>query len=291
MGCRPEWPSNNPSQGLVDALWDQIEAYWHDDPRQRPAALTVLQFLQRLSQERTQEKSQEPQEFQDLQESLEHVDDDGWDYMEDASELRPKEPLSLSGSTLVDDSIDPFFPGAKRDPSKSRRAWVGKRVRDLLHLSKSGLTTAESVGKPKPEAEIVHKHEEDAQVSDGSVPYLTSEPIPSGKRLKKVVITVVSKDQGWSSYSEDHGTYRNTWTWFELSVGRPSDEGFVERWRGEVVRNLHAHGEFKEHTIQILDKGLYEKAESGDVLTVWAHAQFPGWRNTVKKVMIRYVVE
>jgi hypothetical protein len=36
------------------------------------------------------------------------------------------------------------------------------------------------------------------QVSDGSV-----------SKLKKVVITVVSKDQGWSSYPDDHGTYRN----------------------------------------------------------------------------------
>jgi hypothetical protein len=66
----------------------------------------------------------------------------------------------------------------------------------------------------------------------------------------------------------------------------------VEKWRDEVVRNLHAHGEFKEHTVVIWDKRLlYEKAESGDFLTVWAHARYPGWRNTVRKVTIRYVVE
>jgi len=57
-----------------------------------------------------------------------------------------------------------------------------------------------------------------------------------------------------------------------------------------VVRNLHAHREFKEHTIEVSDRGLYEKAESGDVLTVWAVAKFPGWRNTVKSVTIRHVV-
>jgi len=160
----------------------------------------------------------------------------------------------------------------------------------LLHLSKHDSTTAETVEKRKPEMELVDRRAETAYVSDGSISYLTSKPIPSGKKLTKVVITVVSKDQGWSNFPEDHGTYRGSWTWFELSVGS-SSEVPGEKWRGEVVRNLHAHGDFKKHTIEISDKGLYEKAESGDVLTVWAHAQFGGWKNTVKKVTIRYVVE
>lgn len=102
MGHRPEFPLNNPSRGLVDALWDQIEACWHDDPEQRPAAFMVLQFLQGLTQVRTQEvpqkspqglkQSQETpralQELQGPQELLEHVDEDAWDYVEDTRELR-----------------------------------------------------------------------------------------------------------------------------------------------------------------------------------------------------------
>jgi hypothetical protein len=165
---------------------------------------------------------------------------------------------------------------------------VGKREPEMENL--------EAVGKRKLEREIIEQREENVQVSDGSVSYLTSKPIPGGKKLKKVVITIVSKDQGWSSYPDDHGTYRNSRTWFELSVGgQPmrgaKGKGVVERWRGEVARNLHAHGEFKEQNIEILDRRLYERAESGDVLTVWAHARFQGWRNTVKQVEIRYVVE
>ena len=138
--------------------------------------------------------------------------------------------------------------------------------------------------------EIVDQREEDVIVRDACVPYVVSRPIPGGKALKKVVITVVSKDQGWSSYLEDYGTYRNSWTWFELSVGSPA-QNLGEKWRGAVVRNLHAHPSFKEHTIEISDGELYEKAESGDVLTVWALAKFPGSTNMVKKVTIRYVVE
>ena len=204
---------------------------------------------------------------------------------------------NLSGSTLVNPSIDNFFAFPHQsggststlDLTEKPRVWMEKRVRDLLRLSKPKSMAAEVGEKRKPETEIVDKREERVQVSDSSVPYLTSKPIPDGK-LKKVVITVVSKDQGWSSYTSDHGTYRESWTWFELSVG-PSSGDPVERWRGEVVRNLHAHPEYKEHTIEISDKGLYEKAESGDILTVWAHARYPGWKNTVKKVTIRCIVE
>ena len=46
-----------------------------------------------------------------------------------------------------------------------------------------------------------------------------------------------------------------------------------------------------KYTIEMLDRELYEKAESGDVLTVWALAKFSGWTNTVKKATLRDVVE
>ena len=202
----------------------------------------------------------------------------------------------LSSSTLVhaQGRIGRFFASShhsgnstsKHDSSKSRRKRVKKHVRHLLHLPDHAPATVETIEKPKPET-LIDQREEIVYVSNDSVPYLLSRPIPTGKSLKKVVITVISKDQGWSRYKSDHGTYQNSWTWFELSVG----SGSGEKWRGEVVRNLHAHGEFKEHAIEITAGELYEKAEGGDVLTVWALAKFSGWKNTVKKIKIRYVVE
>lgn len=199
---------------------------------------------------------------------LEYAEDDAWDYIEDAPDLRtsglcgrepfgltflwlsaltnPKghrESFSLSGSTLVNSSVRRFFAlprhsesGTQRDPSKSRRVRVETRVRHLLHLEKPGTTTTELVGKRKLETEIFDQREEIVHISEGSVSYLTSKPIPGGKKLKKAVVTVVSKDQGWSGYPNDHGTYRNSWTWFELSVGRPSGEEFAERWLGTFMR-------------------------------------------------------
>lgn len=103
MGHRPECPFNDPSQGLSDLLWDQIEACWHDDPEQRPAALAVLQFLQSLNRDGTLEEPrefqepqeyqepqspQEPHKFQEPQELLELLDESSWDDIGNAPELR-----------------------------------------------------------------------------------------------------------------------------------------------------------------------------------------------------------
>jgi len=165
-------------------------------------------------------------------------------------------------------------------------------MRRFLHLPRHATTEAvrrcELVKESTRGTEIIDQREEEVSVRDGNIPYLVSLPIPQDKTLRKVIVTIVSKDQGWSKYLHDHGTYRNSWTWFELSVGPSKDS---EKWRGEVVRNLHAHGEFKEHTVEISDGELYERARSGDVLTVWVIARYRDWKNTVKKVTIRYVVE
>ena len=44
-GQRPEWPSNNPPQGFTKALWEQIKFCWKQEPKERPAASSVLEAL------------------------------------------------------------------------------------------------------------------------------------------------------------------------------------------------------------------------------------------------------
>ena len=53
-GVRPEWPSNNPSQELVDGLWEQIEACWSQEPNERPTASKALLTLMALAEARRQ---------------------------------------------------------------------------------------------------------------------------------------------------------------------------------------------------------------------------------------------
>jgi len=213
---------------------------------------------------------------------------------------------SRSSGTLVASPVQGPPPSPLNENDTRRSGESGRRfsmkvreyTRSFFHLPRhtsATITTGairrrEIVEKPTLEIELVDQREEMIVVRDGNVPYVVSRPIPEGKTLRKVAITVVSKDQGWSSHLEDYDTYRNSWTWFELSVG-PSAKCSGQKWRGEVVRNLLAHHDFKEHTIEISDGGLYDNAESGDVLTVWAHAKFSGSTNRVRKVRIRYVLE
>ena len=294
----------------MDVVWDQVEPCWNQEPMVRPTAMKVLQALEEAH---AQEPVISVEDAGDdaITSDWEHVDNVPEDrmFLELVMETRGLTSSSfaayltrkgrknhrnsndLSGLTLVPFPLlsDSTLPHHSRSSStrriKNRLTRVEKRVRDFMHLPRHA-STAE---KPAPGAEIVDEREEEVSVREANVSYLVSRPIPKGKTLKKVVVTVISKDQGWSTYLEDYGTYRNSWTWFELSVGPP--EGFEQKWRGIVVRNLHAHSDFKEHTIEMSDEKLYEEAEGGDVLTVWAHARFEGWKNTVKKVKIRYVVE
>lgn len=112
---------------------------------------------------------------------------------------------------------------------------------------------AEVGEKPEQETVPIRQRGEIIRVFDRSISYPTSKPIPSGKRLKKVGSTPVPKDKGQSKDPGDHGSYRGSWTRFGLST-RPSSGDSGEKWRSKVVRNLHTHSEFKEHTIEILDR-------------------------------------
>lgn len=59
----------------------------------------------------------------------------------------------------------------------------------------------------------------------------------------------------------------------------------LEMWRDKVVLNLHAHDDFMEHTIEVLDRELDKKAKTGDAITVWTLTGCAEGENTVK---IRY---
>ncbi|KAF4616605.1 hypothetical protein D9613_008514 [Agrocybe pediades] len=103
-------------------------------------------------------------------------------------------------------------------------------------------------------------------------------------RVKRIVFTTISHDQGFSDCPHLHGTYWNCWTWFE--VGRSGSPH-----RKKLQFNVHASWEDHLHT-NVWD---YRDPEYGDwfdqlydgcVVTVYARAEFPAWQNYVKKVEI-----
>ncbi|KAJ5754151.1 uncharacterized protein N7511_008304 [Penicillium nucicola] len=121
--------------------------------------------------------------------------------------------------------------------------------------------------------------------------YLTSRRIQGDRfPVREIRIDIWSHDQGWSSYREDYGSYRNSWTWFELGIQRP--DGRHDLCQGEDLRlmtNIHASKDTKHHEIIYRDdqdlqwlRGL----QAGDRVAIIPLAKYPGWTNFVDKACI-----
>jgi hypothetical protein len=114
-------------------------------------------------------------------------------------------------------------------------------------------------------------------------------------KLRVLVYSFKSQDQGWSSYPEHHGTYASSWTWFEAGLTRykkqiPRREnsreqelrGKKEQDRYELQRNRHAGREPEDYKIELhRDHELLRCVEEGDRFALRARAMFPGWTNMV----------
>ncbi|TID24228.1 hypothetical protein E2P81_ATG02531 [Venturia nashicola] len=155
----------------------------------------------------------------------------------------------------------------------------------------------------------------------GDERYLHTAPIGADgltglRPVKRVVFTIESRDQGWSSYPDEHGTYTGSWTWFEAQKGDPSileeeevaSDGQQQdqhadndardpaelplRPEGrEIVRNIHAGKSWHKHVISWAaddeDHGEWvREIRRGEVIILSAHARFPGWANRVKSAKI-----
>ncbi|KAJ5171181.1 uncharacterized protein N7500_003964 [Penicillium coprophilum] len=122
-------------------------------------------------------------------------------------------------------------------------------------------------------------------------PYLTSEPI-QGERfpVQEIRINICSHDQGWSSYREDHGSFRNSWTWFDLAIERPPGRPDISKNENlRLATNVHAKREATCHRIIYQrDQKLHwmQNLQAGDRISIVPQARFPGWRNTVQEASI-----
>lgn len=156
----------------------------------------------------------------------------------------------------------------------------------------------------------------------GEDPHETNGPGLVGLHpARKVVFTVTSKDQGWSSFSQHHGTEEGSYTWFEACA---RDHTLVDHHRGragwirrldraeemlvsgrhieprplpargrELFRNIHAGRHWRTKTIQwgVHDdekdvREWVDNIKNGQLIELTAWAQYPGWENHVKSAQI-----
>jgi hypothetical protein len=124
-------------------------------------------------------------------------------------------------------------------------------------------------------------------------PYVISEPVPDGRSpIRKIHIDIWSHDQGWSSYREDHGTYRNSWTWFDLGIERPPEREEEDEFKDLDVRlatNMHASDVSQHHRVVYRAEDnlpWMRNLRAGDRISIIPRALYPGWKNFVEKASI-----
>jgi hypothetical protein len=158
------------------------------------------------------------------------------------------------------------------------------------------------------ESNLVILDDGNGGTTEEGVPYLFTDPIGmeglSGLHpVRKVVFTLVSRDQGFSWDQEWHNTYDHSWTWFEAVVANFEDEDDVSTGGGKkILCNLHAGKEFLTHVVEwdVSSEGEEKKyvfSEGGETewvkgllrgqkigITAWA--RFSGWTNYVQSAKI-----
>lgn len=132
-------------------------------------------------------------------------------------------------------------------------------------------------------------------------PYIRSVPIVGRKRapVRKIIYTITSKDQGWSSYPADHGTIRGSYSWLETRRFSGSDQQ-AETTGPKVCHNIHAGKTFENKVCVWNADGALATDEDfstqgaewvallkpGDSVLLMAIAHFPGWLNIVQDARI-----
>lgn len=146
----------------------------------------------------------------------------------------------------------------------------------LEHPSRFILTSSVSLDSTDNLPKSVPSHRAPQEV-------IRSSPLSANnaKDTRKVVFEMTGKDQGWSSYGPEHGTYNNTWTWYDAVVLRKNGEDsetYEEALRQELHRNRHAGQQVETYRTEFDgDHDLVKMLREGDVIALDACAVFDGW--------------
>lgn len=126
-------------------------------------------------------------------------------------------------------------------------------------------------------------------------PYLVSRPIQGDRfPVREIRIDIWSHDQGWSSYSGDQGTLKNSWTWFDLGIQRPPGREEISIDSDvRLATNLHAVRKTQHHQ-QVFERDCrpwMRQLQDGDQILIIPRATFPGWENFVEKASIEILTD
>ncbi|KAK4056759.1 hypothetical protein OIO90_002311 [Microbotryomycetes sp. JL221] len=120
---------------------------------------------------------------------------------------------------------------------------------------------------------------------------LLSPPLRPGATetpVRRLIVTITSRDQGFSSFLQFHGTRQNSSSWFELAIVRSTKDPITGSELNEIIErqqliyNIHASTDFNTSQV-VLNRGhpCVDSAMTGDRWAVFAMVQYPMWSNLV----------
>ena len=117
---------------------------------------------------------------------------------------------------------------------------------------------------------------------------------------RKLVIVTHSRDQGWSSYPDDQGTRRGSWTWVNLQLQQQQQRGgnHEQLYCTRLVTNIHAGEDWErtervfsqgDTTLDVLASALEDNDGSGSAVTInlYTHSCYPGWNCRMNGAEVR----
>ncbi|KAH6698452.1 hypothetical protein BKA61DRAFT_707150 [Leptodontidium sp. MPI-SDFR-AT-0119] len=114
-------------------------------------------------------------------------------------------------------------------------------------------------------------------------------------QVTKIIFTITSHDQGWSSFPHDHGAYMGSQSFFAADVwgiGKDGKEEVASK-RKRIVYNVHASREWKKHVVVWERDGAkkdlkrwMEALRAGCAIRIYARATDWGWENHVAEIRV-----
>lgn len=186
------------------------------------------------------------------------------DRIVDLAEYWPHTTTELNGTTVIARGNNPF--GVDR-PSTENMFLLRSPPLGLHNWKRVSRSTDDSpierkLLKPQPPGE---------EFSADDFQQLIASPVSMlAQPCRRIVFTLRSRDQGWSSSPGDHGTYNGSWSWFEAGL---------ERW----CKTSPAQTSSPEQTGQTEQQPQIPSLKLDDLCTVIPEVE---WEGQVQKAYI-----
>jgi hypothetical protein len=205
-------------------------------------------------------------------------------------------------NTLNSSSTEEYSPRTPREIYHTafllRQKLPPELVPSILDFAEYWLLSEKSLRRHQ---SIAQRHLQRDDGGERGFLYLLSDPIASDylqysslHPVRKIIFTLSSRDQGWSDFSNDHGTRNNSWTWFDAVVQDTATDYAAAPPRRRLATNIHAGQDWEKQVITWGEDAEDEEEshwiktlEREQMIGVEVYARFQAWTNRVRWAKIQ----